>query len=154
VSAIGAGAFHAAALKSDGTIVAWGSNDLGESSVPAGLNNAHAVGSTRGPYTLAVLADVPVPVDCVVSEFGAWSDWQPISDTEEERTRTRPIVTYPANGGVTCPPLTETETRPISLPPPPSCIFDFSGHVGAVIDWAAGTITLTDAAGCVKVVTR
>jgi hypothetical protein len=102
---------------------------------------------------MAILADVPVPVDCVVSEFGAWSAWQSISGTEEQRTRTRTILTHPANGGAACPYLTETETRPLS-PAPISCVFDFSGHVAAVIDWAGGTITLTDTAGCVKIVTR
>jgi hypothetical protein len=53
----------------------------------------------------------PVPVDCAVSAFGEWSAWAPISETEESRTRTRTVVTQPANGGAACPVLSETETR-------------------------------------------
>ena len=154
VSAISAGGFHSTALKSDGTVVAWGSNYSGETSVPTGLINAHAIGAARGSYTMAILADVPVPVDCVVSEFGAWSDWEPISGSEEQRTRTRTILTHPANGGAACPYLIETETRLVTVPVPTSCVFDFSPPVGVVIDWTGGTIRLTDAAGCVKIVTR
>ena len=154
VIAISAGGFHSAALKNDGTIVAWGNNDAGQTSLlPPGLKNGLAISAARGSYTMAILADVPVPIDCLVSEFGAWSDWEPISGLEEQRTRTRTILTHPANGGAACPYFTETETRLIP-PAPTSCVFDFSAHVAAVIDWAGGTITLTDIAGCVKVVTR
>ena len=103
---------------------------------------------------MAIVSGVAIPVNCVVSEFSAWSDWVPISSTEEQRTRTRTILTPPTIDGTACPALTETETRPITLLPQPSCVFDFAGPVAAVIDWAGGTITLTDAAGCVKVVTR
>lgn len=47
----------------------------------------------------------PTPVDCVVSEWGAWG-----ACTNGTRTRTRTIVTQPANGGAACPPLTETQS--------------------------------------------
>jgi hypothetical protein len=63
------------------------------------------------------------PVDCVVSDWGpwsAWSEWTGIDTTTEMRTRTRrrEITTLPANQGIACPPLeeTETETRPIAAP--------------------------------------
>ncbi len=56
------------------------------------------------------------PVNCVVGEWGPWSEWMPISPTVESRMRTRAIVTPPANGGAACPSLTETETRPIQAP--------------------------------------
>jgi hypothetical protein len=138
-----------------GYLAGWGQlPGLAPIGVPTGLINAHAIGAARGPYTMAILADVPVPVDCVVSEFGAWSDWEPISGSEEQRTRTRTILTHPANGGAACPYLIETETRLVTVPVPTSCVFDFSPPVGVVIDWTGGTIRLTDAAGCVKIVTR
>jgi hypothetical protein len=54
------------------------------------------------------------PVDCVVSQFsdwtgGAWS--QCVNNTQSRtETRTRTILTQPANGGLACPALTETRT--------------------------------------------
>jgi hypothetical protein len=59
----------------------------------------------------------PEPVACVVSLWGEWSAWAPVSVLEESRTRTRTVVTPAANGGAACPVLTETETRAIVLPP-------------------------------------
>lgn len=53
------------------------------------------------------------PVDCVVSEWSAWSAWKPINATTMERSRTRTVVTEPANGGAGCPSLIETQTLPI-----------------------------------------
>lgn len=47
----------------------------------------------------------PVPVNCVVSEWSAWS-----TCTNGTRTRTRTIVTPAANGGTACPALTETQS--------------------------------------------
>lgn len=61
----------------------------------------------------------PPPVNCVVSDWGPWSAWTPISSTTEQRTRTRTVITPASNGGTPCPPLTETETRPIVVVPPP-----------------------------------
>jgi hypothetical protein len=67
----------------------------------------------------------PVPVDCVVS---AWSAWQPGEWSEcsngtqsREETRSRTIVTAPANGGAACPSLTETRivTQACTVNPPP-----------------------------------
>lgn len=43
------------------------------------------------------------PTNCVVS---AWSEWSACVDGVQTRTRT--VVTPPANGGTPCPPLTET----------------------------------------------
>jgi trimeric autotransporter adhesin len=41
--AIGVGGYHNMALKADGTVRAWGANDHGQSTVPAGLSNVVAV---------------------------------------------------------------------------------------------------------------
>ena len=38
--AVAAGGYHSLALKSDGTVVAWGYNYFGQSTVPAGANLA------------------------------------------------------------------------------------------------------------------
>lgn len=71
--------------------------------------------AVAAPFTVSAST---VPVDCVVSVWGEWSAWGPISATQEQRTRTRTVVTPAANGGKPCPPLTETETRLIQTPPP------------------------------------
>ena len=52
----------------------------------------------------------PCPVDCVVSAWSAWSPWS--SDCGYGfRTRSRTVVTQPANGGKACPQLEEKEER-------------------------------------------
>ena len=43
VIAIAAGTYHTVALKSDGTVVAWGLNASGQTSVPAGLSGVSAI---------------------------------------------------------------------------------------------------------------
>jgi hypothetical protein len=65
----------------------------------------------------------PVPVNCVVSAWGAWSDpaWSACSGGQQTRTltRSRTVVTQPSNGGTACPALTEprNETRPCAPAP-------------------------------------
>lgn len=46
----------------------------------------------------------PTPVNCVVSEWSAWSDC-----VDGSQTRTRTIMTPSSNGGTSCPVLTETQ---------------------------------------------
>ncbi|HZS86227.1 MAG TPA: MBG domain-containing protein [Chloroflexota bacterium] len=58
VTAIAAGDYHSLALKSDGTVVAWGCQgyDYGQCSVPAGLSNVTAIAA--GPFdSLAIKSD-------------------------------------------------------------------------------------------------
>jgi len=50
------GYFHSIALKSDGTVVAWGNNDYGQSEVPSGLSNVVAV-SAGYFHSMALKAD-------------------------------------------------------------------------------------------------
>ena len=54
--AISAGEYHNLALKSDGTVVAWGDNADGETTVPAGLTNVIAI-SGGGFHSLALTSD-------------------------------------------------------------------------------------------------
>jgi hypothetical protein len=60
------------------------------------------------------------PVDCVVSEWGAWSDpaWMACADGMQSRSivRTRTVLTQPANGGSACPSLVETQPQTRECP--------------------------------------
>jgi len=59
VVAIAAGFIHSLALKSDGTVVAWGWNTNGEATVPAGVSNVVAI--SAGYYqSLAIIADLKI----------------------------------------------------------------------------------------------
>lgn len=63
--------------------------------------------------TVEVSECPPPPVDCQVSD---WSEWGVCADGVQTRTRT--VTTEPANGGLACPALTETqscETPPTDL---------------------------------------
>lgn len=71
----------------------------------------------------------PAPVDCVVSEWGAWVQGTPSACVAGSQTRvdnrTRTIVTQPANGGAACPSLSESVTQTLTCtvtPPPPTGI--------------------------------
>ncbi len=56
VVAIAGGYLHSLALKSDGTVVAWGDNEYGQLNVPGNLTNGIAI-STRHNFSLAVKSD-------------------------------------------------------------------------------------------------
>jgi hypothetical protein len=59
--AIAAGAWHNLALKTDGTVVAWGENYDGQCNVPAGLKGAAAI-AAGGYHSLAIQSDATVLV--------------------------------------------------------------------------------------------
>src|SRR5262245_19879549 len=56
VAAVAAGWMHVLALKSNGTVVAWGSNYSGQTNVPAGLSHVTAIGAGLA-HSLAVTSD-------------------------------------------------------------------------------------------------
>ena len=56
VKAVAAGKTHTVALKTDGTVVAWGYNADGETAVPAGLTNVTAIAAGPG-HTVASKSD-------------------------------------------------------------------------------------------------
>ena len=58
-TAIAAGAYHALALKFDGTVVAWGRNVEGQSTVPGGLTGVTAVAAGAN-FSLALKSDTTV----------------------------------------------------------------------------------------------
>jgi len=62
-------------LKSDGTVVAWGDDSLGETNVPPGLTNVIAIGS--GPTALASLA---IKSDHTMVFWGFTNQEEPPSD--------------------------------------------------------------------------
>jgi hypothetical protein len=75
------------------------------------------------------------PVNCVVSDWSAWNSnepWSICSAGQQSRmeTRTRTVLTPPANGGAACGVLTETRlvTQACIVPPPPGvqelCLVD------------------------------
>ncbi|HEY5041374.1 MAG TPA: hypothetical protein VIK53_05170, partial [Verrucomicrobiae bacterium] len=77
VQGVAAGWAHSVALKKDGTVVCWGDNNYGESTVPAGLSNVVAIAAGGDPftgedsaYTLALKSDGKVV---------AWGDSQVVS---------------------------------------------------------------------------
>lgn len=73
-----------------------------------------AVRWCKNPMQLATVTPDPVPINCVVSAYGAWTGgaWSTCVNGAQTRqeTRARTITTQPANGGAACPVLTETRT--------------------------------------------
>ena len=67
--AVGAGTYHYLVVKSDGTVVAWGLNDHGQTDVPVGLNNVVAV--TGGDsFSLALKNDGTVVAWGIIGTMG------------------------------------------------------------------------------------
>ena len=56
VISVAAGVFHGLALKSDGTVLAWGDNTYGQTNVPSGLSNVVAI-SAQNYNSLALRSD-------------------------------------------------------------------------------------------------
>src|SRR5260221_6685978 len=54
--AIAAGEWNSLAAESNGTVVAWGDNDIGESTVPSGLSNVVAMAAGQA-HSLALKSD-------------------------------------------------------------------------------------------------
>lgn len=86
----------------------------GEGPAPVTTTLPGIVGYVGPLGTTPTPTPTPTPVDCVVSAWSVWSAWTSNGDGTESRTRTRTVVTPASNGGAVCPPLSETETRPIT----------------------------------------
>lgn len=143
-----------------------------------------ALTETRTGTQSCTVTPPPQPVDCVVSDwtFQSATAWSACVNSSQTRTETwvRSVLTQPANGGATCPTLTETRTGTQSCtvtPPPNPCVTDplrvtrvswpatNSGRRSLTFDtgtktWAKfeliwpGALTVTDTRGCVATVTR
>ena len=69
--AIAAGLNHSLALKADGTVVAWGFNPDGQSTIPAGLTGVISI-AAGGNFSLA-LTDGAVPGPPVITSPRRWT---------------------------------------------------------------------------------
>jgi len=58
LTAIAAGAAHGVALRVDGTVAAWGGNNVGQTNIPSGLRNIVAIAAGTG-HNLALVAEDP-----------------------------------------------------------------------------------------------
>lgn len=59
---------------------------------------------------MTVVVHTPL-VDPAARTVSAWSSWSPCTATSPAQTRSRTVVTQPANGGVQCPTLLETRSN-------------------------------------------
>ena len=57
VTSLAAASYHSLALRSDGTVVGWGSNFFGETSIPPGLGGVVALASGGSYYSVALKSD-------------------------------------------------------------------------------------------------
>ena len=57
VTAIAAGDYHTVALKSDGTVVAWGDNGYGQTTVPVAAQSGVTAIAAGGYHTVALKND-------------------------------------------------------------------------------------------------
>lgn len=97
---------------------------------------AYNAAGLRSDYSAEVYVSPlasPPPVDC---EVGAWSAWGACSETcgGGTQTRTRAILTPPANGGAACPALSEAQacnTQPCEGEPSVDCVVDVWSAWGA-----------------------
>jgi hypothetical protein len=134
----------------------WSTPVTAGSHVVAGSARDVAGNITNLTRTLTFTLDPQTPVACVVSDWSAWSAWTPVANSvppQEQRTRTRTIVTPPSNGGAACPALSETETRAV-VPPDPCVVNPLkvtgirwpTGQTGNKSGtWNSGTFTLVEA---------
>jgi hypothetical protein len=79
------------------------------------------------PSACAGTGDIPADVDCVLSEWGEWSNWSDPDTESGTRTRGRTIETAASGNGVVCESLEEIET--------------------GVVDPDTGEITITTSGG-------
>lgn len=80
--------------------------------------SSSAVRWCKNPMQYATVTPDPMappPVNCVVSDWSAWSDpvWSTCAGGQQTRTleHTRTVVTQAANGGTVCPELRETRSE-------------------------------------------
>jgi hypothetical protein len=111
-------------LRASSQQAAW---DACQARIPRAATSSTQYTCQTPRYVATVTPDTPapVPVDCVVSAWSAWTGgtWSACVNGAQTRqeTRTRTVLTQPANGGAACPALTEprTATQPCIVTPPP-----------------------------------
>ena len=62
VTAIAAGGFHTVALKTNGSVVAWGNNDYGQTNVPVAAQSGVTAIAAGGYHSVALLGTAPPPL--------------------------------------------------------------------------------------------
>jgi len=75
VAAIAAGPAHSLAIKSNGTVVAWGANDTGQTNVPPGLNNVVAIAAGGGAQRLCPIPNYQVGFSLALKNDGTVIGW-------------------------------------------------------------------------------
>ncbi|MBL8208374.1 MAG: hypothetical protein JNM09_29350, partial [Blastocatellia bacterium] len=107
VAAIAAGWLHSLALKSDGTVVAWGYNSLFQANVPANLSGVTAMAAGRA-HILALCVVNNTPPQITASNVtrtagtpGSNSQIATVSDTQDASTALQVSAAPQSGSGVT-----------------------------------------------------
>ena len=140
VTAIAAGGDHTVALKNDGTVVAWGYNDSGQTTVPAGLSGVTAI-AAGGYHTVALQSDGTV-VAWGLNNEGQTTVPSGLSGVTAIAAGRYHTVALVASAG--------TDSTPPVLALPGNVVVEATGPSGAVVTFSASATDLVSGAVAVS----